>query len=88
MSYGGEHSFWPCPGAPVGDLVGALAGALESANGHYPFLLHVAVQTGHQGFKAKVSFRQFFLNHGRDNHRYKTLIIVEGQETLENPTLV
>ena len=32
--------------------------------GQYSFLLHVVVQSGLQGVKAKVPFPQFLLNHG------------------------
>ena len=35
---------------------------------------------------ANISFRQFILNHGRDNHHYESLF-VEVPETLETPSL-
>ena len=42
-----------------------------AAAGDDPILLHVVVQPGLQGVKAKVSFSQFLLNHGRDNPHYE-----------------
>ena len=50
------------------------------------FLLHVAVQSGLQGVKAKVPFPQFLLLHGRDNPHTTMSLVVETPETSENPT--
>ena len=58
-------------------------GGRQTILGNNPVLLHVAVQSGLQGVKAKVNFPRFLLHHGRDNPHHESLLVVE---TSENPT--
>ena len=72
MCASGRYNESQTRGERVPTAGGGQRGYDERQAGQQSLLLHVAVQLGLQGVKAKVHFPQFLLNHGRDNPHYES----------------